>query len=103
MKIQEVASRGSVMQTLYKPKAYSDQIRTAVLQSGPMGIALANRWMLRWPEAVSKLIQASEYLAAFQEQLEQEKTALAGAYNMTHLTPTEQMQVEGLAQSPPMI
>jgi hypothetical protein len=47
------------MQTLYKPKAYPDEIYLLVTQSR-MGIELANRWMLGWPKAVMALIEAGE-------------------------------------------
>jgi hypothetical protein len=90
------------MQEIYQKKVYSPAILLAVRNSGRMGIELANRWMLGWPESVQKLIAAGEYVAAFKYQLEQEIDALAKSTAM-YLTPTEIIGVAGLAMGPPMI
>jgi hypothetical protein len=92
----------TMMQDVYKRKAYPPEILRAVLNSGRLGIELANRWMLGWPESVQKLIAAGEYEAAFKYQLEQEIDALAES-TATHLTPTEIIAVAGLAMGPPTI
>lgn len=90
------------MQTLYKPKSYPQEIIKEINRSGALGIALANRWMLGWPETVKELIAANEYLSAFLDQLEQERDALA-ANTDNWLSSTEKIAMAGLRQSPPTI
>lgn len=88
------------MQDLYKPKKYPEALRSLITQSR-MGIELANRWMLGWPEKVQALIEAQEYQAAFEMQLEQEIEAEANAAQYSHLSSWEKREVLGLSASPP--
>lgn len=90
------------MQTLYTQKAYPEQIRAVINQSGQMGIELANRWMLGWPKRVKRLLAANEYKEAFLNQLEQEKEAIA-ANSETWLAPLEKVQMAGLSLEPPTL
>ena len=91
------------MQEIYLKKVYPPGMLLAVRNSGRMGIELANRWMLGWPEGVKKLIAAGEYMDAFRNQLEQEKDALASAQDNSHLAPMEIIAMAGLAMGPPTI
>ncbi len=88
------------MQDLYKLKEYPEDLRSLITQSR-MGVELANRWMLGWPEKVQALIEAQEYQAAFEMQLEQEIEAEANAAQYSHLSSWEKREVLGLSASPP--
>jgi hypothetical protein len=92
-----------MMQEVYLKKAYPSEALRAVLNSGRLGIELANRWMLGWPEGVQRLIAAGEFVDAFKNQLEQEKDALASAQDSSHLAPMEIIAMAGLAMGPPTI
>lgn len=54
------------MQSLYNPDIYPDQIRETILQSGQLGIEIANRWMMGWPKRVVKLLVQDMYEDVFQ-------------------------------------
>lgn len=88
------------MQDLYKPKKYPEALRSLITQSR-MGIELANRWMLGWPEKVQALIESQEYQAAFEMQLGQEIEAEANAAQYNHLSNWEKQELAGLSASPP--
>jgi len=87
------------MQTLYQAQNYPDELRNLVVQSR-IGIELANRWMLGWPDRVKVLIEAQEYHAAFEMQLEQEIEAEANAAQYNHLSSCEKREVLGMRESP---
>jgi hypothetical protein len=87
------------MQPLYQPQNYPDELRNLVVQSR-IGIELANRWMLGWPDRVTALIEAQEYQAAFDSQLAQEIDAEANAAQYNHLSSWEKREVLGLRESP---
>ena len=92
-----------MMQDVYQKKAYPQDVLNAIRSSGRMGIELANRWMLGWPEAVLELLASGEYLAAFERELNLEKDALASATDSSHLAPMEIVAMAGLAMGPPTI
>ncbi len=87
------------MQPLYQPQSYPDELRNLVVQSR-IGIELANRWMLGWPDRVTALIEAQEYQVAFEMQLEQEIEAEVNAAQYNHLSSWEKREVLGLRESP---
>jgi len=87
------------MQTLYQAQNYPDELRNLVVQSR-IGIELANRWMLGWPDRVKVLIEAQEYHAAFEIQLKQEIEAEANAAQYGHLSSWEKREVLGMRESP---
>lgn len=87
------------MQNLYKPQAYPIELYSLITQTRT-GIELANRWMLGWPERVRALIEAQEYQAAFEMQLEQEIEAEANSAQYSHLSSWEKREVFGLKESP---
>lgn len=90
-----------MLQTVYQKKAYPQDALAKIRNSGRMGVELANRWMLGWPEAVQSLLESGEYLAAFERQLNLEKDALASATDSSHLAPMEIVAMAGLAMGPP--
>ncbi len=88
------------MQNLITPNVYPEELRSLITQSR-MGIELANRWMLGWPGRVKTLIEAQEYQASFESQLEQEIEAEANAAQYGHLSSWEKREVLGMRESPP--
>lgn len=89
-------------QELCQPKKYPEDLRNLIMQSR-MGVELANRWMLGWPQRVKALLEAGEYRAAWESQLEQEIEVEANAAQYQHLSSWEKREVTGLRESPPML
>lgn len=86
---------------IYRKHAYPEAVIAVIEESGQTGIEIANRWMLGWPQRVKALLEADEYLAAFQYQLEVERAAYASAFDMSHLAPREIAELYGLSMEPP--
>lgn len=89
------------MKPLYNPDIYSDQVREVILQSGELGIEIANRWMMGWPKRVVKLLVEDMYEEVFEYQLLQEQDVIARASNLSHLAPMEIVVMSGLSLEPP--
>ncbi|SFN32701.1 hypothetical protein [Nitrosospira briensis] len=89
------------MKSLYNPDIYSDQVREMILQSGEIGIEIANRWMMGWPKRVVKLLVEDMYEEVFEYQLLQEQDVIARASNLSHLAPMEIVVMSGLSLEPP--
>jgi hypothetical protein len=89
------------MKSLYNPDVYSDQVREMILQSGEIGIEIANRWMMGWPKRVVKLLVQDMYEEVFEYQLLQEQDVIARASNLSHLAPMEIVVMAGLSLEPP--
>ncbi len=89
------------MQSLYNPDIYSDQVREMILQSGEIGIEIANRWLMGWPKRVVKLLVQDMYEEVFQYQLLQEQDVIARASNLSRLAPMEIVVMSGLSLEPP--
>lgn len=88
------------MQTIYKPELYPAQLQNELTKATPLAIEIANRWILGWPQAVKELIQTGEYLAALENQEQQEREALSQP-GICHLARHEIIQEFGLSLSPP--
>jgi hypothetical protein len=93
--------RRAIMQSLYNPDIYPDQVRKEILESGQTGIEIANRWMIGWPKRVVKLLVQDMYEEVFQYQLLQEQDVIARASNLSHLAPMEIIVMSGLSLEPP--
>ncbi|MEO6430953.1 MAG: hypothetical protein ABIO50_04260 [Nitrosospira sp.] len=91
------------MQLLYNPDIYPDQIREMILQSGEIGIEIANRWIMGWPKRVVNLLIQDVYEEVFQYQLLQEQDVIARASNLSYLAPLEIMVMSGLSLEPPEV
>lgn len=91
------------MQSLYNPDIYPDQVREMLSQSGPIGIEIANRWMMGWPKRVVQLLVQDVYEDVFQYQLLQEQDVIARASNLNHLAPLEIVVMSGLSLEPPEV
>lgn len=91
------------MKVLYNSDIYPDQIREMLLQSGQIGIEIANRWMMGWPKRVVQLLVEDMYEGAFQYQLLQEEDVIARASNLSHLAPMEIIVMSGLSLEPPEV
>ena len=91
------------MQSLYNADIYPDQVREMILQSGQIGIEIANRWMVGWPKRVVNLLIEDMYEDVFQYQLLQEQDVMARASNLSHLAPIEVIVMLGLSLEPPEV
>jgi len=91
------------MQSLYNADIYPDQVREMILQSGQIGIEIANRWMVGWPKRVVNLLIEDMYEDVFQYQLLQEQDVIARASNLSHLAPVEVIVMSGLSLEPPEV
>ena len=91
------------MQSLYNVDIYPDEVREMILESGPTGIEIANRWMIGWPKRVVNLLIQDMYEGTFQHQLIQEQDAIARAANLSHLAPLEIIVMSGLSLEPPEV
>jgi hypothetical protein len=91
------------MQSLYNADVYPDQVREMVVESGPIGIEIANRWMIGWPKRVVNLLIQDMYEEVFQHQLLQEQDVIARASNLSHLAPMEVVVMSGLNLEPPEV
>lgn len=91
------------MQSLYNPDIYPDQVREMILQSGPLGMEIANRWMMGWPKRVVNLLIQDMYEDLFQHQLLQEQEVIARASNLGNLAPIEIIVTSGLSLEPPEV
>ena len=89
------------MQSLYNEDIYPDQVREMILESGQIGMEIANRWMIGWPKRVVNLLIQDMYEEVFQHQLLQEQDAMARASNLSHLAPMEVVVMSGLSLEPP--
>jgi hypothetical protein len=74
-----------------------------ILQSGQLGIEIANRWMMGWPKKVVNLLIQDMYEASFQYQLLQEQAVIARASNLGNLAPIEIIVMSGLSLEPPEV
>ena len=91
------------MQSLYNADIYPDQVREMILESGQIGIEIANRWMVGWPKRVVNLLIEDMYEDVFQYQLLQEQDVMARASNLSHLAPIEVIEMSGLSLEPPEV
>ena len=96
-------SGGIKMQSLYNADVYTDEVREMILESGHIGIEIANRWMMGWPKRVVNLMIQDMYEDVFQNQLLQEQDAIARASNLSHLAPMEIVVMSGLNLEPPEV
>lgn len=91
------------MQQLYKLASYPLPIRKAIMAHSSLGVAIANRWMLGWPQRVEKLLAANQYQDCLTSQVETERQALAEMPNMDHLAQHEKMAMLEINPAPPAI
>lgn len=88
------------MQALYKPSQYPKELYSKLKYLSPLGVEIANRWALGWPEAVQALIESNEYYLALVRQEKDERRVLAET-SATHLARHEIVQEYGLSLCPP--
>ena len=91
------------MQSLYNADIYPDEVREMILESGQIGIEIANRWMMGWPKRVVNLLIQDMYQDVFEHQLLQEQDVIARASNLSHLAPIEIVVMSGLSLEPPEV
>jgi len=88
------------MQSLYKPRQYTPELRQTLGHMSGTAIEIANRWALGWPQTVKELIASGEYLDALKVQ-EREEIRVKLAPGLNHLSSWEKAQEYGLCQHPP--
>ena len=85
---------------LYRSNHYPPPVRASICALEPLGLEVANRWMLGWPKRVKALIEASKYLERLQAQETKEREALSQPGNK-HLAHHEIAELYGLTPEPP--
>ncbi|UTA55184.1 hypothetical protein L3D22_04945 [Lysobacter soli] len=88
------------IEQLVGASVYPPDIAVAVTALSPLGIQIANRWMMGWPKRVKKLLADGTYFAALREQEKQERNVLADN-QAGHLARHEVLEVYGLSLAPP--
>jgi hypothetical protein len=89
------------METLHEAPTYPLSILTMIWRSGSLGIAIANWWMLGWPERVMKLLEQRIYEDEFQHHLSNMEEILARTENMRDFSPVEVVIMSGYILEPP--
>ncbi|PTR17643.1 hypothetical protein C8R31_101810 [Nitrosospira sp. Nsp2] len=89
------------METLYDASVYPDPVLKTIWGAGNLGVAIANWWMLGWPERVSKLLTQRIYEDEFQRQLSQMEEILARTADMGYFSPVEVVIMSGYSLEPP--
>jgi hypothetical protein len=88
------------MQEIAFKTSYPQDIQTYLSsRATPLAIEIANRWVLGWPETVTALIEADEYLDALERQEENEREILANSTE-THLSRIDILKLNGVSLSP---
>jgi hypothetical protein len=98
-RLQQIGLRK--MDTLYDASAYPDPVLKMIWEAGNLGIAIANWWMLGWPERVTKLLAQRIYEDEFQHQLSQMQDILARTADMDYFSPVEVVIMSGFCLEPP--
>lgn len=91
------------MQELLHQKKYPLEVRKAIYSQSSLGVAIANRWILGWPDRVKAMLDKGEYQAYFLKQAETERQALAKATGMNHLADHEKLAMLEIPPAPPLI
>jgi hypothetical protein len=89
------------METLYEPSAYPEPVLKMIWGAGNLGVAIANWWMLGWPERVSKLLTQRIYEDEFRHQLSQMQEILARTAEKDYFSPVEVVIMSGYSLEPP--
>ena len=88
------------MQELCRPNAYAPRILKQITAMRPVATAIANRWMLGWPQPTKELLKSGRYLEALKAQEQQVREVLSEPGNR-HLARHEILQEFGLSLGPP--
>lgn len=68
---------------------------------GPLSVAVANRWIMGWPDRVAALFAAGTYFDCLASQVAREKDVLADEANLRHLARHEVLQLHEISEAPP--
>lgn len=82
-------------------KNYTQKQLAQIEAMGSLSLAVANRWMMGWPDRVAALFAAGTYFDCLASQVEREKTVLADEPNMRHLARHEILQMYEIREAPP--
>ena len=91
----------SVMQRTTIRKNYSSRELLQIEVMGPLLVAVANRWIMGWPDRVAALFAAGTYFDCLASQVARERTVLADEANMRHLARHEILQIHEIREDPP--
>ncbi len=89
------------MQELAMQKKYTADLVLQIEAMGALAVAVANRWIMGWPDRVARLLAAGTYVDCLASQVEQEKRVLANEANMRHLARHEILQIYEISEAPP--
>lgn len=89
------------MQELAMRKKYPSDLAERVEVMGAVAVAIANRWILGWPQRVATLMKSGTYLDCLASQVEKERVVLANELNMRHLARHEVLQIYEISEAPP--
>lgn len=89
------------MQELVMRAKYNQDVASKIEAMGAMTVAIANRWILGWPQRVAALMKSGTYLDCLASQVEKEKVVLANEPNMRHLARHEVLQIYEISEAPP--
>jgi hypothetical protein len=90
-----------MIQELISRNVYTAAMATHIEAMGEMGIAVANRWVMGWPQRVKALVKSGAYLGCLETQVAQERAILAKTADLRHLARHEIMQIYEIRESPP--
>ena len=89
------------MQELAMQKKYTADLVLQIETMGALAVAVANRWIMGWPDRVARRLAAGIYVDCLAFQVEHEKGVLANEANMRHLARHEILQIYEISEAPP--
>ncbi len=89
------------MHPLHAPMKYPQNVKDAMASMPPLATEIANRWMLGWPDRVTKLLETGQFLPALKAQEEAEREAYSSE-DSRHLARHEIAELNGLSAEPPV-
>ena len=87
---------------LYRSNHYPAAVQASIVALGPLGVEVANRWMLGWPKQVKALIEAGKYLESLHAQETRGREALSQPGDK-HLAHHAIAGLYGLDAAPPVL
>lgn len=89
------------MQELVMRAKYNPDVAAKIEAMGAVAVAIANRWIMGWPQRVAALLKGGTYLEQLDAQAEQERMVLANEANLRHLSRHEVLQIYEIREAPP--
>lgn len=89
------------MEPLHNRQMYGETTAIKIEVMGSTAVSIANRWTLGWPQRVLTLLVQGQFMEKLIEQTALEKDILANAADLSHLSPREILEMNGVSQEPP--